>query len=396
MTKSLTQQRIHSIDILRGLVMVIMAIDHIRDFLHNDAVLHDPLNIQTTTPALFFTRWITHFCAPIFVFLSGLSAGLSRHKRSAAQTSSFLIKRGLWLIVVEVLVITLGLSFNPLYNMLFLQVIWAIGCSMIILGLLLKLSAKLVLPIGLLLIVGHDVLNYLPPVKSPFEAGLLQVLFTARFYVLPLSGNHMIIFLYAILPWTGIMLLGYAVSAIYQPSYNQQRRRAQLLYSGLGLLAFFILLRFTNTYGEPQHWSVQSNAVRTFLSFINVSKYPPSLLYTCLTLSFALIFLSATELTNNVCSRILTVYGKVPFFYYVLHFFILHTVTVIVFYVSGYTQKDIVTPNYPFLFRPATLGFSLGIVYLIWLGIVASLYWPCKWYIGYKQRHQDQWWVSYL
>ncbi len=396
MTKAITLQRIHSIDILRGLVMVVMALDHVRDFLHNDAALHDPLNVQTTAPALFFTRWVTHFCAPTFVFLSGVSAGLSRHKRSPAQTSTFLIKRGLWLIAVEILVITLGLSFNPLYNMLFLQVIWAIGCSMIILGLLLKVSGKLVLPLGLLLIAGHDALNYMQPIKSPLGAGLLQVLFTARFYILPLTGNHFIVFLYAILPWTGIMLLGYAVSAIYQPNYAPQRRKTQLLYCGIGLLAFFVLLRLTNTYGEPQHWSVQHSAMRTFLSFINVSKYPPSLLYTCLTLSFAFIFLALTESVNNAWSRILTVYGKVPFFYYVLHFFIIHTITVIVFYASGYTSKDIAGPNVPFLFRPATLGFSLGIVYLVWLSIVAALYQPCRWYIGYKQRHQNQWWVSYL
>lgn len=396
MTKSFTSKRIHSIDILRGLVMAIMALDHVRDFLHNDAVLHDPLNVQTTTPILFFTRWITHFCAPTFVFLSGLSAGLSQHKRNPAQTSTFLIKRGLWLILVEVLIITLGLSFNPLYNTLFLQVIWAIGCSMLILGLLLKLSTKLILPIGLILVLGHDLLNYISPIKSPFAAGLLQVLFTARFYILPLPGNHFIVFLYAILPWTGIMMLGYAVSAIYQPTYSPHRRKTQLLYSGIGLLAFFVLLRFTNTYGEPQHWSVQRTSMRTFLSFINVSKYPPSLLYTCLTLSFALTFLAVTESANNIWSRILTVYGKVPFFYYVLHFFIIHTVTVIVFYDSGFTQKDIASNSSPFLFRPATLGFSLGIVYLIWLSIVAALYQPCRWYIGYKQRHQDQWWVSYL
>ncbi len=396
MTKSFASKRIHSIDILRGLVMAIMALDHVRDFLHNDAILHDPLNIQTTTPILFFTRWITHFCAPTFVFLSGLSAGLSRHKRSPAQTSAFLIKRGLWLILVEVLVITLGLSFNPLYNTLFLQVIWAIGCSMLILGLLLKLSTKIILPIGLILVLGHDVLNYLSPIKSPFAAGLLQILFTARFYILPLSVHHFIVFLYAILPWTGIMLIGYAASAIYQPNYNPQRRKTQLLYSGIGLLAFFVLLRFTNTYGEPQQWSVQRTSIRTILSFINVSKYPPSLLYTCLTLSFALIFLAVTESANNIWSRILTVYGKVPFFYYVLHFFIIHTITVIVFYASGFTQKDIASNSSPFLFRPATLGFSLGIVYLIWLSIVAALYQPCRWYIGYKQRHQDQWWVSYL
>ncbi|WP_345948681.1 heparan-alpha-glucosaminide N-acetyltransferase domain-containing protein [Mucilaginibacter sp. PAMB04274] len=389
-------QRIQSIDILRGLVMVIMALDHVRDFLHNDAMLHDPLDLKTTTPILFFTRWITHFCAPIFLFLSGLSAGLAGQKRSPAQTSSFLIKRGLWLVAVEVVLITLALSLNPLYNMVFFQVIWAIGISMIILGLLLRISNKIILPLGLLLIVGHDALQYLPQPKNVVSTALLNILFTARLYIIPLPGNHFLAFLYAVLPWTGIMLLGYAVSAWYVNESHQKNRRLALSSTGFLLLIAFILLRSAIGYGDPSPYVSQRNITGSVLAFLNVSKYPPSLQYTCLTLGVGFVFLAVTENSHNRLANLFKVYGKVPFFYYVPHFYLIRIVTIVVFFASGYTVKNIVSPNIPFLFRPATMGFSLGVTYLFWIGIVALLYWPCKWFAGYKQRHRGKWWASYV
>jgi uncharacterized membrane protein len=196
--------RIQSIDILRGLIMVIMALDHTRDFFHAGGPTGDPLNLQTTTPLLFFTRWITHYCAPVFLFLSGLSAGLAAQKRSRAETAAFLIRRGFWLIVVEIAVITLGLTFNPLYHLIILQVIWAIGWSMVIMGLLLYLSERLIFIVGLMLVFGHNLFD-MPFAKSVAEIPVIKVLFTSNGYFLQTGTNRFIGFLYAILPWTGIM-----------------------------------------------------------------------------------------------------------------------------------------------------------------------------------------------
>ncbi len=307
-----------------------------------------------------------------------------------------LIKRGLWLLLIEVVVMTLGLSFDLSYGTIFFQVIWAIGGSMIFLGLILKLSTKLVLPIALVLILGHDLLNYLPPIKDPLGNGVMQLLFLARFYIIPLAPGHMIAAFYPVLPWAGIMLLGYAISPWFRPEFDVAKRRSLLLKSGTAAIALFIILRLINHYGDPRPWSVQDSAFKTALSFINVSKYPPSLLYTCITVGFGLFFLAATEKVNTWWSRILTVYGKVPFFYYIPHFYLIHAVAVIIFFAQGYTLKQAADPNSPFMFRRVDMGVSLGYTYLIWIAVVATLYLPCKWYAGYKQGHRDQWWTRYI
>ncbi|WP_423146398.1 DUF1624 domain-containing protein [Rubrolithibacter danxiaensis] len=388
--------RITSIDILRGLVMVIMALDHVRDFFHEGAMTGDPLNLQTTTPLLFFTRWITHFCAPVFVFLSGISAGLSAQKKSQKETAAFLIKRGFWLIVVEIVVISLALTFNPFYNFIILEVIWAIGCSMVVLGILLYVSKKLIPVIGVILVFGHNIFDYIHPPETGFSAVLMKVFFTSRGYVLPLSANHILGIFYTVLPWTGAMLLGFSIAKLYTDDYSDFRRRKLLLYAGFAVITFFIVLRFINFYGDPFRWETQKSILYTLLSFINTSKYPPSLLYLCMTIGPALILLALLENTRNKFLNILSVYGKVPFFYFVLHLYIIHTLTVIFFYVSGYSAKDIVSPGIPFLFRPAAFGYPLGIVYIIWICIVSSLYFPCKWFYRYKQLHKEKWWTHYL
>jgi len=389
-------KRILSIDILRGFVMIIMALDHTRDFFHNGSIMADPMNPETTTIFLFFTRWITHFCAPTFVFLSGVSAYLSSKNKEPKQASNFLIKRGLWLIVVEIVLITLGLTFNPLYNFIILQVIWAIGCSMVLLGILSRISHRLVLIVGLLLFFGHNIFNYLQlPAPTTFSGGLISILFTTSGTVIPLDSNHFIGVFYAILPWTGAMFLGFSIGHWYTKEFDASKRKRLLFYSGLGLFLSFIVLRYFGLYGNPTQRIVYNDLLKTVFSFLNVSKYPPSLQYYGMTLGPALMLLSGLENAKNWLAKITMVYGKVPFFYYVLHFYILHILLVIVFFVSGYGVKDIATPQIPFLFRPATLGYSLPIVYLIWLSIVAILYRPCIWFQKYKATH-TQWWLSYL
>ena len=384
--------RIASIDILRGIIMIIMALDHTRDFFHIGAMTSDPLAPQTTTPALFFTRWITHYCAPTFVFLSGLSAYLSSQKKNPAEASLFLINRGLWLIFVEMVIVTFGLFFDYKFSFIIWQVIWAIGCSMIILGVVRQLPNNWILTIGGILFFGHDLLNYVHPPQPNTKADIIDVLFTAFNNVAPITAKHVIGDFYAILPWTGVMLIGYGIGYWFSKDYPAEKRKRNLLISGLSLIALFIILRFINKYGDPAP-RVELNSWRSFLSFMNVSKYPPSLMFCCMTLGPSLLFLAFTENIRAGWSKIVSVYGRVPFFYYVLHFYILHCLLVIFFFATGHKSSEIYGSFIGF--RPVNFGYPLWIVYIIWLSIVASLYFPCRWFYKYKLSH-TQWWLKYL
>lgn len=387
--------RVHSIDILRGLVMIIMALDHTRDYFHETAMTADPLDPATTSIPLFFTRWITHFCAPTFVFLSGISAYLSGLKKTPAANSGFLIKRGIWLIIVELLVMTLAITFNPFYNAIILQVIWVIGWSMIALGILSRISPKLVLALGVLLVLGHNVLDYTHLPDSGISAALWRVFFTAFGTVIPLDKSHILFVLYAILPWTGLMFIGYSIGFLFQRDFPAQQRKRLLLTAGVAVIAAFVFLRWVNHYGDPTPRRLYPEVYQNFLSFLNASKYPPSLQFMCMTIGPALILLSVLEFSNSQLSRFARVYGKVPFFYYVLHFYLLHLVLVLLFFSSGYTTAQIADPAIPFYFRPATFGYGLPVVYLIWLIVVLSLYYPCRWFGKYRLNHTN-WWLSYL
>lgn len=391
------KNRIASIDLLRGAVMLIMAIDHCRDHLLRGHP--DPTDLATTTPLLFFTRWITHFCAPIFVFLSGISAWLAGTRRTQGQLSALLIKRGLWLIAVEVLLIAPGLTLDPFYHVVVLQVIWAIGGSMLLLGLLLQLGASRLAigVIGAVIFLGHNILDYT-------GAGVLgktfvwKLLVSARFSgsdMVRIFDHHSAFVGYALLPWAGVMLLGYAVGPIYGSGFNAVRRRRILWQAGLGLLAAFLVLRGFNWYGDPAPWSVQKTSMLTVLSFLNVTKYPCSLHYLCMTLGPALIVLSLTEGIRNRFTSVIVVYGNVPFFYYVIHWYLIGLSTIIFFFLQGYCAGQIVDPNDPFYFDPPGFGLSLAGMYGVWLVVVVLMYWPCKWFSGYKRRNR-KWWLSYV
>ncbi len=389
------KQRIQSIDTLRGVVMLIMAIDHVRDFFHITAWTDSPTNLATTTPQLFFTRWITHFCAPTFVFLSGASAFLAGQRKTKKELSSFLIKRGLWLVLVELVVMSLAFSFNPLYNVFFLQVIWVTGWSMVFLGLLVSASIKYILLIGCIITFGHNILDYFQLPQQGTAHVLWSVFFTAFGTLFKYGQSRFVFDLYAILPWTGVMFLGYGFGILYSKNYDALKRRRTVLMIGIAVTIFFIVLRYINAYGDPSHWSTQKNGLYTFLSFLNTTKYPPSLCYLSMTIGPALIFLSLIETAKNKVTDILSMYGRVPFFYYVLHFYLIHILCVIIFFASGYTSKDIIDPNVPFLFRPQHFGFDLPVMYLIWFFVIAVLYKPCKWFDNYRRTH-TQWWLSYL
>lgn len=390
-----TKRRIQSIDILRGAIMIIMALDHTRDFFNNTHGVN-PVDVTTTTPALFFSRWITHYCAPNFVFLSGISIYLAGTRRTPAQLTSFLITRGLWLIVFEIVFLTFALTLNPAFNIIVLQVIWVIGLSIIIIALVKRLPVALIAAIGLLIVFGHNILDYLTLPKTGAGNFLIVMFMNAAGSVLPLGGGRIILDLYAILPWTGVMMLGYVFGNLYRSSYDAEKRRKILLVTGLCVTALFILLRFINKYGDPNPWSSQPRGgFYTFLFFLDTSKYPPSLIFLCMTIGPALILLALTENVQNKFTQILKTYGSVPFFYYGIHFYLIRALNVVVFFVEGYKTSQIANPKTIFLFQPDNFGFSLPVSWLLWIGIVATLYLPCRWFSRYKKTH-SQWWLSYL
>lgn len=404
-TFQVTKNRIQSIDVLRGLVMVIMALDHVRDFLYKSELADasgaalDPTNMQTTYPALFFTRWITHFCAPIFVFLAGTSIYLMCRRKPKNELSSFLIKRGIWLVLVEIVIITFSWTFNPFYNFFFLQVIWAIGISMILLGLLIHLPYKVIFAIGIIIVAGHN-LTDIPSIGNTLKGTMLaDFIYFANFSFYSVDANHHFLIIYAFLPWTGVMLLGYCFGKLYEKGVDELWRRKILLQLGGAIILFFVLLRLSNWYGDPVPWSSQPRgAVYTFLSFLNLNKYPPSLLYLCMTIGPGMLFLALMEKVQNKFTGIMNIYGRVPMFYYILHFYLIHIIVVIVFYLQGFSSNDIVPKDgLPFFFKPNDPRFGYGLlgIYIVWLIVIAVLFPLCKKYNEYKSTHQ-KWWLSYL
>ena len=390
----MTKQRIQSVDILRGAIMIIMALDHTRDFFYNSGGVN-PMNLAVTTPVFFFTRWITHYCAPNFVFLSGISIYLAGTCRTKSQLSGFLVKRGLWLIAFEVIFISFAITLNPTYNVIVLQVIWAIGFSMIILALLTRAPIAVTAIIGAVIFFGHNLLDLVKSPQTGFGNVLNTLFFNAFGSTFPIGHGRVILDLYAVIPWAGVMMLGYVFGTLYKPSYDGQKRRKILLITGLSTVALYIILRFINAYGDPTPWTVQRNPVFTMLSFLNTRKNPPSLMYLCMTIGPALIVLALAEKVQNKFAAILTTFGSVPFFYYALHIYLIRGLNVVVFFLLGYKTSQIVNPNSISLFNPDNFGFSLPVAYLLWLAVVTALYFPCRWFSRYKKTHK-QWWLSYL
>ncbi len=392
--------RVSSIDVIRGLAMVIMALDHVRDYFHITANTQDPLDLATTSPALFFTRWITHFCAPVFVLLSGTSIFLQGQRKSPVELGAFLVKRGLWLIFVELFIVSLAWTFNPAYEFIPFQVIWAIGISMVIMGGLISLRLPMwaFLAVGSVLVAGHNAFDFMEAAPGFTSTFWWDVLHYGQFKVHQILPGHNLILVYAFPVWLGVMMLGYAMGSWYTSDFDSLRRRKNLMNTGLALLVFFVLLRFSNGYGDPVDWSAQRTPFYTLLSFINVDKYPASLLYLCLMLGPALILLSVTEKIENSLTSALTVFGRTAFFYYIVHLYLIHTIAVVVFFMRGHTLSEAYDPesHFPFLYVVPGEGFYLPGVYVIWLLVVATLYPVCSWYNKYKIQNKEKWWLSYL
>jgi uncharacterized membrane protein len=385
-------KRIQSIDILRGLVMIIMALDHVRDLMHSQSLVASPTNLATTSPALFFSRWITHLCAPTFVFLSGVSVYLSLKRNTVAYTRRFLVTRGIWLIILEFTLINFSLWFDFQFRILMMQVIAAIGVGFIVLSLLFRVSPKTIGIIALIIIALLNLLQLAPLSSSPFVNVLRNLFFTPGVQVV--SKDFMFLFAYPLIPWISIMLLGFSCGRIFEKETSI--RNKTLLFTGIGALSLFVLLRLLNVYGDPAPWKTEKNGVYTFLSFMNVTKYPPSLIFTLLFLGIAFVLLRYAEKLPGPLRNIFTTYGSVPMFYYLLHLLFIRAAVFIMVFMQGFKWKDLSFA--PFQFgRPAT-GWGLGLagIVLIWLAIVALLYPLCRWYSSYKRNHPEKAWLRYL
>jgi uncharacterized membrane protein len=342
---------------------------------------------------LYFTRWITHFCAPTFVFLSGASAWFQNLKKTKKELSLFLVKRGVWLILLEITLINFVFSFDVHFNGVTLEVIWAIGISMIILGLMIWLPFHVILIIGLLIVAGHNSLDF-------YEAKNVNDLSLVYHMVHRLTiydaGNFRLLVFYPFLPWTGLMVLGYCFGRLLTSTEGEQQRKT-LLWMGAGIIAVFIGLRLLDIYGDPDVLTSTTKPLDSSYIFLNTNKYPPSLLFMCMTIGPSILFIAFFQNAGGRIVRFISVYGRVPFFYFILHFTLIHIVSMIFFLARGHSIKDglnndVMLPN----FIKAGEGTSLLVVYLIWLAIVAVLYPLCRWYDRYKQSHKEKWWLSYL
>ena len=385
--------RIESIDLVRGIIMILMALDHTRDYFGNAGV--NPTDPATTTVALFLTRWITHICAPGFFLLTGVGAALTLRRMSTPALSRFLLTRGLWLIFLEIVVVRcFGWQFNFDYRLMLLNVLWALGWAMIFLSALVRLPTWAVTSIGVVMIATHNLLDGVQEASFGALAPLWTILHAPG--VIVDAPGHLVFVAYALIPWIGVTAAGYGLGTVYR--WEAERRRRLLLRLGLVLVAAFLVLRTINGYGDPLPWSTRQSPMFTALSFLNTNKYPPSLLFLLMTLGPILLLLRALDAGTPGVLHPALVFGKVPLFYYLLHVPLIHLLAVVACYArygdahwmfqsNGLDQFPVTQPP----------GGPLGLpwVYLIWAGIVIALYPVCRWFAALKRR-RGEWWLSYL
>ena len=375
--------------------MVLMALDHVRDYFNYGSFFIDPTDVETTTPILFFTRFITHYCAPVFIFLAGTSAFLYGRNKTKSQLSKFLLTRGIWLIFMEVVVNNLIWTFDLSYSFPILQVIWAIGFSMICLSFLIYLPYKWILVLGLIIIAGHNLLDGLVMQGNSPEAIVWYLLH--QNHTMVLGPDKMILFHYPVIPWIGLMALGYCLGQLYLKDFDEKLRRTWLLRMGLGALALFFVIRGLNVYGDLVPWTVRDSSSKTIISFFNVTKYPPSLAFVLITIGPALLFLYVIENVKNSITNFFLIFGRVPFFYYFLHVLVIHTAAIMGIIIFGGNWKDMILTTDVFMNETlVTYGYPLWITYMVWIGVVLALYPLCKKYMIYKINNKDKWWLSYL
>jgi uncharacterized membrane protein len=373
-----------------------MAIDHVRDFFLAGAQ-QDPTTDPNVTLGLFMARWITHFCAPVFVLLAGVSAGLMAARRTSTDLARFLFTRGVWLIAIEWFVISTSATFAPGgipqlggQVLVTMQVIWAIGASMVVLSGAQLLGRRACLVAGVLVIAGHNLLDPIWPQIGLFDQN--APVWAALHTQMSVSvGPFLFAFLYPLLPWTGVMLFGFGASALFERP--EAARNASLVKWGLALIAAFLVLRTLDVYGDPNHWAAQARGfVGTLIDFLNTTKYPPSLLFILMTLGPAAILCAHADKIPARIGRVLTTFGRVPFAFYVPHFILIHALSVLLGMAQGFGASQFMTL---FLFYPQGYGVSLLGIYVVWAAVVVILYPLCRWMAGVKARRRD-WWLSYL
>lgn len=384
--------RIQSVDFLKGLVIVLMALDHVRDYFHKDYFYFEPTDIDQTNFWIFFTRIITHFCAPVFVLLAGTSAFFVEQKIGKNAVSKWLLKRGLWLIFAEIIIISFGWRFQFNFDSILFQVIWLLGASMIFLALFIHFPKRLMIPICLLVIFGHNAFDGFTGGPLGDFWKLLHIQGPIQF-----TENSNIFNAYPLIPWIFVMPLGYYLGKLYKPGFDVAKRQRYLIYIGTSATVLFFILRFANVYGDPVPWISYDDFTKTILSFFNVAKYPPSLLFLLITLGPSLIVLSLAEKFQGKLVEAMVLFGKVPMFFYIVHIYWIHLLAVLAVYLSGYDPKLMIIDVWiGFITELQGYGFSLGVVYLIWIFVVISLYPVCVWFCNYKKKHRHYWWLSYV
>lgn len=390
--------RLTNIDMLRGLVIVLMALDHVRDFFMMNGAM-DPTSQTDVSAPLFLTRWVTHFCAPVFVFLAGTSAGLMSSRKTNKELGSFLLKRGLWLIFIEVTVISTAWTFAPFEGVpevggatiFAMQVIWVIGASMVALAGFQYLGTRACLAIGAAILLGHNALDPIWPTGNLFS-GNDPLWYGLHSQSSTTVGPVILLFVYPLLPWIGVMLLGYGTVYIFKKKPSE--RDQYLLRAGVLMVFAFVAIRLTGLYGDPNSWAVQSAGVQAILfDFINLTKYPPSLLFLLATLGPMAVVCAYADRMRGWLKDTLVMFGRVPFAFYVAHLYLIRAMNLALASYEGIDVEDMMT--FVFFLPKEDFGVSLGWIYAIWILVLAILYPFCRWMADLKSRRKD-WWLSYL
>ena len=389
--KNKKNNRIASLDLLKGAIMIIMALDHVRDYFHFDAFFFNPTDPEKTNIGLYFTRWITHYCAPTFSLLAGVSAYLIGIRKSKKELSFFLLKRGIWLIFIELTVVNFSWFFDIHFQTFGLFVIWSLGISMIFLAGIIYINLKNVLIFSLLMIFGHNALDSFHFGNDIFWSIIHE------FNFIDLQSGRKLLVGYPIIPWIGVMSLGYYFGSYYNSEMNSTRRKRLFRIIGISSVLLFFVVRILNGYGNFQCWKNYDSILSTLFSFFNPCKYPPSISYLLMTLGPVFIILSLTENLKGKIINTISVFGKVPFFYYILHIYLIHLLALITAWFTGFGWESLIIKGWvtqsPLL---KGFGFNLWVVHLIWISIVIALYPFCKKFGYYKQNNKDKAWLSYL
>lgn len=388
---AISNNRIESIDLLKGLVMVIMTLDHVRDYFHYPAFFFDPSDPEQTSWPIFITRFITNFCAPAFSFLAGVSACMIGKRKNRTELSAFLFKRGLWLVLVEIVIINFGWKFDIHFRHIGLQTIWSLGVSMIVLAGLIYLPKTIILLFSCIIIFGHNLLD-----NIHFDGSIVWSMLHER-RPFKLSEGLTVNFAYSLIPWVAVMSLGYCFGSLYDKSFDAAKRKKILNVLGAGSLLLFVILSAINKYGDIDGWVNYGDTSKTLMSILDVDKYPPSLLFLLTTVGATFLFLANAEKLKGRLVDFFCVFGRVPFFYYILHIYLIHFIALFAAEFTGFGWQAMILPK--FVSRVEALrgyGFNLLTVYIVWVAVILLLYPLCKKFDRYKQTHKEKWWLSYL